>query len=167
MRLPFVLLMTAVLLAGCGSGVDRAEVGRLQDEVDSAARITAITVSEALIATLPPGTSLGTGRTVECTAGSGGVSYSVETAVTHAPMDAVAALRQVAKEIEREGYTAVYDAKDEVVRSDVGDVRAEIRAEGAGETPTAHEIVVTTGCIEVGRDLAADLAKEPGRDVKR
>ncbi len=164
MRRALVLLVTAVSLTGCGGAADRSEFTRLQDEVDSAARITAITVSEALTGTLPAGTLLGTGRSERC---DGGASYSVATTVIHAPMDAVASLRQVATEVEREGYTTVIDTKDAVVRADVGDVTAEIRETGAGDDPSAHEIVVSTGCVDVDPDLAAELVQEPVRDVKR
>lgn len=165
MRLPVVLLLTAGLLTGCGGGgIDRAEYERLQDEVDSAARITAITVSEALTATLPPGTSLGTGRSASC---AGGVVYTVDTFVTHEPMDAEASLRQVAKEIRREGYAANYRAQDAEVTADVGDVFAEVRSRGQDEQPTGHLISVTTGCLEVTADLASELVNVPARDVRR
>lgn len=164
MRRAFVLLVAVSLLAGCGGAPDRAEFARLQDEVDSAARIVAITVSEALTATLPAGTSLGTGRSARC---RGGAAYSIETAVTHAPMDAAISLRQVAKELRREGYAASVISGDGLVRADVGDTLAEVDATGQAEQPTRHRIVVTTGCVDVGTSLAEQLVKEPGRDVRR
>lgn len=168
MRRTVVLLAAVAMLGACGDGgtADRGEVARLQDEVDSAARIVAITVSEALTGTLPPGTSLGTGRSASCSDGSG-LSYSVGTAVTHSAMDAATSLRAVARELRREGYEAEVGRSGDIVRVELGDAVAGIRARGSSGSPVAHQIEVGTGCVRVGRALAAEVVDAPGRDVRR
>lgn len=153
---------SVVIVAGCGGAVDRGEMERLRDEVDSSARIMGITVSEALDADLPAGRYLGLGVTSPCIGRPGEIVYRVAATLTHEPVGADAAVERVTDALRAEGYRSRYDAAAGILRVPTGDVDARVQSD---ERLTG--IVVETGCVKVGRRLSDELAAERPRPVRR
>ena len=164
-------MLTDLTVSSCGGeSADREGFARRQDDVDRAAQVISLVVAEAVAGTPPPGEMLATGSVTGCKGSPGGVSYHLETTVTHQPIAADQAVARIVDALRAEGIDARPDRDAGVIRIDIDGIDgidADVTAAGQGDPPTGQSIVVGTTCVDVGESLAAELTSRPGRPVRR
>lgn len=149
----------------CGQQLDRSQYTHRQDRLDDLVQIAMPSVALSLDAEAPVDDVWGRGHTQVCKFESGKVGYVVDTMVSYYGIDNERAATLIKASMQKVGITVSSKTEGGVIRGEKDSFTIDATPTGTVTDPAGMSISFSTDCLNVGQNLAGELAGESLREV--